>query len=128
MKLKCLVVEDSTFIREIYRYLLRTENYEIISEAIDGLEALQKIKTLKPDIVILDLILPFKNGLDVLKESHLLSSESRFLIVSSLNDPLVFEQAKSLGAIEYLVKPFTKIQLVSALDRISLHYNEVQNG
>ncbi len=128
MKLKCLIVEDVTFIREIYRISLKNENYEIVGEAVDGLDALIKIKNLKPDIVLLDLILPFKNGLEILKESHALSPNSRFLVISSIDDSSVIDQAKSFGAIGYLVKPFTKQQLLSALARISQTYDEVQNG
>ena len=52
MKLKCLVVEDASFLREIYRYSLMNQNYEIIDEAIDGEQALVKIKLHQPDIVI----------------------------------------------------------------------------
>lgn len=128
MKLKCLIVEDVTFIREIYRFSLMAENYEIVGEAVDGVDALQKIKNLQPDVVLLDLILPLKNGFDVLKESHALSPNSRFLVISSLDDSESMAQAKSLGAIEYLSKPFTKQQLLSALARISQQYSEVQNG
>lgn len=128
MKLKCLVVEDVIFIREIYRFSLIDQNYEIVAEAGDGVKALEMIKLHQPDIVILDLVLPLKNGLDVLKESHQLSSKTRFLVVSSLSDQMTIDQAKSLGAIEYLIKPFTKKQLLSSLERISQHYHEVQNG
>ncbi len=128
MKIRCLIVEDVTFIREIYRYSLQNENYEIVGESLDGLDALKKIENLKPDIVLLDLILPLKNGLEILKESHALSPDSRFLVISSLEDSLIIEQAKSFGAIEYLVKPFTKQQLLDALGRISRSYSEVQNG
>lgn len=128
MKLKCLVVEDVTFIREIYRYSLLAENYEIVGEAVDGIDALQKIKDLQPDIVLLDLILPLKNGLDVLRESHSVSPKTRFLVISSLEDVSIMAHAKSLGAMEYLVKPFTKQQLLAALVRISHKYSEVQNG
>lgn len=128
MKLKCLVVEDVTYIREIYRYILQSEPYDIIAESADGIDALYKIEALQPDIVILDLILPLKNGLDVLRESHSLSPHSRFLVVSSMNEQNIIDQAKSLGGIEYLVKPFTREQLLSALSRISVAYSEVQNG
>ncbi len=128
MKLKCLIVEDVLFLREIYRLSLMNQNYEIIGEAVDGAEALLKIKALQPDIVILDLVLPLKNGLEVLKESHQLSPNSRFLVISSLDDQMTIDQAKSLGAIEYLTKPFTKAQLLESLNRISQQYNEVQNG
>lgn len=128
MKLSCVIVEDVLFIREIYKYLLRSESYQIVAEAGDGLTALQHIKKFQPDIVILDLILPLKNGLDVLKEAHSLSANTRFLIISSLDDQAVKDQAKALGAIEYIVKPFTRQQLTSALDRISQKYSEVENA
>lgn len=128
MKLRCLIVEDATFIREIYRYSLQSENYEIIAEAADGVDALIKIEALKPDIIILDLILPLKNGLEVLKESHRISPQSRVLVISSINDQSVINQAKSLGAIDYLTKPFTKQQLLISMQQISLNYSEVQNG
>ncbi|MBC7466392.1 MAG: response regulator [Bdellovibrio sp.] len=128
MKLKCLIVEDVLFIREIYKYSLRAENYQIVGESGDGIDALEKIKAHQPDIVILDLILPLKNGLDVLKEAHVLSPNTRYLVISSLDDVSVIGQAKALGAIEYIVKPFTRQQLTSALHRISENYSEVQNG
>ena len=128
MKLKCLIVEDVTFIREIYRYSLRNENYEIIGEAADGIDALLKIKNLQPDIVLLDLVLPLKNGLEVLKEAHQLSPQSRFIVISSIDDVATIEFAKTLGAIEYLVKPFTKNQLLESLSRVSQNYSEVQSG
>lgn len=128
MKLRCLIAEDVLFIREIYKYLLRNENYQIVDEAVDGVATLEKIKEHKPDVVILDLILPLKNGLDVLKEAHAVSPHTKYLVISSLEDQAVIEQAKALGAIDYIVKPFTKQQLLSALERLSQHYNEVQNG
>lgn len=128
MKLKCLIVEDVLFIREIYKYSLRAENYQVVGESADGIDALQKIKLHQPDIVILDLILPMKNGLDVLKEAHALSPNTRYLVISSLEDISVIGQAKALGAIDYIVKPFTRQQLTQALHNISVNYAEVQHG
>ena len=128
MKLKCLVVEDAVFIREIYRLSLANQNYDIIGEATDGQKALEMIKLHQPDIVILDLILPLKNGLDILKESYPHSPKTHFLVVSSIDDQEIISKAKALGAMEYIVKPFTKAQLLASLGRISQHYQEVQNG
>lgn len=128
MKLKCLVVEDAAFIREIYRISLANQNFDIIGEAADGLKALEMIKLHRPDIVILDLVLPLKNGLDVLSESYQLSPKTHFLVVSSIDDQEIIGKAKALGALEYIVKPFTKAQLLASLGRLSQHYQEVQNG
>ena len=128
MKLKCLIVEDAVFIREIYRMSLANQNYDIIGEAADGLQALTMIKLHQPDIVILDLVLPMKNGLDVLSESYPLSPKTHFLVVSSIDDQEIISKAKALGAMEYIMKPFTKAQLLASLGRLSQHYQEVQNG
>jgi YesN/AraC family two-component response regulator len=100
----------------------------VIGESGDGIDALEKISALKPDVVILDLVLPMKNGLDVLKDAHALSPHTRYLVISSLDDQSIMDQAKAMGAIEYIVKPFTKQQLLSALGRLSENYSEVQNG
>lgn len=126
--MKCLIVEDATFLREVYNYSLRNTSYEIIGEAKDGIEALAKIKDLQPELVILDLVLPIKNGFEVLKEISFLSPKSRVLVISSLDDENEIRRAKNLGAIEYLTKPFTKQELLSSLDLVSQVYNEVQNG
>ncbi|MBC7420942.1 MAG: response regulator [Bdellovibrio sp.] len=128
MSIKCLVVEDAQFIREIYRFSLRGQNLEIIDEAVDGVEALAKIKKHQPDLVILDLVLPLKNGIEVLKEISALSPHSKCLVITSLDDEEIKNKAKALGAIRYLTKPFTKAQLLEAIEFVTRDYHEVQNG
>lgn len=127
--LKCLIVEDSAFIRELYHNsLCDILNFEIVAEALDGEEALRLIAEIKPDILILDLILPLKNGLDVLSEIPALSPQTRTIVISSLEDEATILKAKALGALEYIKKPFTKTQLVNAIDEVSKYYAEVNNG
>lgn len=129
MILKCLIVEDSPFMREIYRFSLQDNlNIDIVGEAADGDEAMKLISEIKPDILILDLILPLKNGIDILNEIAGISPLTKTLIVSSLDDVEVISKAKALGAIEYIKKPFTKVQLVNAINEISKYYAEVRNG
>ncbi len=128
MPIKCLVVEDAQFIREIYRYSLRGQNIEIIDEAVDGVEAIAKILKYQPDFIILDLVLPLKSGIEVLKEISEISPHSKCLVISSLDDVDIQNKAKALGAIQYLTKPFTKAQLLSAIQNVTNQYQEVQNG
>lgn len=128
MSVKCLVVEDALFIREIYRFFLKEENIEIVAEAGDGLEAIEKIKQYQPDLIILDLVLPLKNGLDVLKEIATISSHSKCLVISSVEDEEIRSKALALGAIQFVLKPFTKSQLVEAVRQVTQNYQEVQNG
>jgi YesN/AraC family two-component response regulator len=128
MKLKCLIVEDALFLREVYRYSLKNENIEIVDEASDGMEALIKINQHKPDLIILDLVLPMKNGFDVLKEASHLSPRSKCIVISSFDDHETISKALALGAIKYLTKPFTKSQLIEAIAEVGQIYNEVYNG
>lgn len=129
MQLTCLIIEDAAFMREIYHYsLLKCENIKVIGEAADGEEALKLLAELKPDIMLLDLVLPMKSGLDVLKEAALVSPKTKAIAVSSIEDERIISKAKALGVITYIKKPFTKADLIAAFDEISKHYSEVQNG
>ena len=129
MTLKCLIVEDSAFMREIYHYSLRElNNFSIVAEAQDGEEAMKLLAEIQPDILILDLVLPKKNGIDVLRDLPNVSAQTKTIVISSLDDENIIAQAKALGAIVYLIKPFTKLQLVTAIEEISKNYSEVQNG
>lgn len=128
MSIKCVVVEDAQFIREIYRYSLRGQNIEIVDEAVDGVEAIAKIFKHQPDLILLDLVLPLKSGIDVLKEISKISPHSKCLVISSVDDLDIQNNVKALGAIQYLTKPFTKAQLLDAIENVTNEFQEVQNG
>ena len=124
----CLIIEDCNFIREIYHLNLKDSKIQIIGEAQDGREGLKQIKQLQPDIIILDLVLPEVNGFDVLSQTHQLSPKSKVLIVSTMADSHYKKKAMNLGAVGYLDKPFTKVELLNAIDDITQQYDGVQNG
>ena len=129
MTLKCIIVEDSPFMLEIYRYsLVNHPTIEVVAEARDGEAALKLIAEIRPDLLILDLILPLKNGIEVLNEMAAVSPHTKTIVISSLEDEATILKAKALGAIQYLTKPFTKTQLLNAIDEISKEYAEVNNG
>ena len=129
MQLKCLVVEDAEFMREIYRYALSAlPHVEIIGEAGDGEEAVKLLSELKPDIMLLDLVLPLKSGLDILKEISLISPTTKIIAVSSIDDERIIAKAKALGVMIYIKKPFTKSDLLKACDEAGKSYSEVENG
>lgn len=128
MAYSCLIVEDCDFIRELYHFNLKGLEIQIIGEARNGTEALEKIHALHPDIIILDLVLPEINGFDILSQVHEISPKSKVLIVSTLDDAKSKKKAKSLGAVGYLEKPFTKSDLIEAVREAAQHYDGVQNG
>lgn len=128
MTLKCIIVEDAAFLREVYRYNLKDQPIEIIDEAADGMDAMIKINKHKPDLIILDLVLPMKSGLDVLKEISRISPNSKCVVISAIDDPEIIRKALALGAISYLAKPFNKAELVNCIEEVTRTYSEVYNG
>jgi len=111
---KILIIEDDKFLRELITRKLSAENYEII-EAIDGEEGLKKLKERKPDLVLLDLILPGIDGFEVLskmKDDPVLASIP-VIILSNLGQREDVEKGLKLGAVDYLVKAhFTPNEIV----------------
>ena len=111
---KILIVEDDKFLRELIARKLTAENYQTV-EAIDGEEGLKKIKEEKPDLVLLDLILPGIDGFEVLskiKEDPSLASIP-VIILSNLGQREDVERGMKLGAVDYLVKAhFTPNEII----------------
>lgn len=116
-KLKVLMIEEDRFLRKIYRNKLILAGFEFV-EATNGIEGLNKVISEKPHIVLLDLILPRKNGFDVLIEIKR-NEETKYIpviILSNLGQDSDIEKGLSLGAQEYLVKP--EIPLSDVVNRI----------
>jgi DNA-binding response OmpR family regulator len=105
--MKVLLVEDDTFFREFYAKKLKEKNLEV-QTAVDGDIALEILKVIKPDIVLLDIIMPKKDGFDVLKgmaEKKLLPG-TPVLVFSTLGQESDIEKARLLGARGYVNKSF----------------------
>jgi DNA-binding response OmpR family regulator len=102
---KILFIEDESALQKTFREVLEKENYEMIS-ALDGEAGLRLAKFQKPDLILLDLILPKKDGFEVLKE--LKEDESTkgipVIVLTNLEDVESVERAIELGATTYLVK------------------------
>ncbi len=115
-----LIVEDDKFLRELIVRKVANEGFNV-SEAIDGEEGIKKIKEEKPDMVLLDLILPGIDGFEVLsrmKEDPALSSVP-VIILSNLGQKEDIEKGMKLGAIDYLIKAhFAPGEIIN---RIKMH-------
>jgi len=115
---KILVIEDDKFLKELICRKLSEEKFDI-EEAVDGEEGLKKIKKVKPDLVLLDLILPGIDGFEVLsrvKEDDPAVSSIPIIILSNLGQREDVEKGLKLGAVDYLVKAhFTPNEIVAKI-------------
>ena len=112
-----LVIEDDKFLRELITQKLIKEGYEI-SEAIDGEEGIKKIKEEKPDLVLLDLILPGIDGFEVLSKmkEDLALAQIPVIILSNLGQKEDVERGLKLGAVDYLIKAhFTPGEIIEKI-------------
>ncbi len=102
---KILVVEDDDVLRDVLMEKLKTAGYEAIG-AEDGEVAIQKIKENKPDMILLDILMPKKDGMEVLEEMHVDEEMKNIpvIVISNSGQPVEIERAKSLGAKDFLVK------------------------
>ncbi len=119
MPKRILIVDDSLYIRTLIRDCLNSPEYEVVGEATDGESAIDMALKLSPDIITLDNILPDMLGLDVLKTIKEEGSQAKVLLISAVGQQSVITQGMKLGAVGYLVKPFTEEDLKKALSEIN---------
>ncbi len=120
MALKILVVEDDKFLRELITQKLSREGYDV-KEAVDGEEGVIKVKEEKPDIILLDLILPGIDGFEVLakiKEDPEVENIP-VVILSNLGQRDDVERGLKLGAVDFLIKAhFTPGEIIEKVEKI----------
>lgn len=116
-----LIVEDDEFLRSLTAKRLEKENYAI-EVAVDGESAISVLDALKPDIILLDLLLPGKDGFEVLKKIR--STEAvktvPVVIFSNLGQKEDIEKAKALGVDDFLIKAnFTLDDVVAKINKLT---------
>ena len=106
-RIRVLIVDDSAFARKVLRQALESQpQIEVVGIAADGLEALEKIGVLAPDVVTLDLMMPQLDGLGVLRELSTLTAAPKVIVVSfSSGESELVVEALQLGAVDFLRKP-----------------------
>jgi len=115
-KIRVVLVENQTIVRKGIRALLNSEaDIEVIGEAGDGREAVEKVKQLMPDVVVMDIAMPILNGLEATRQIKKKFSEIKVLILSMhTDDEYIFEILKAGGS-GYVVKQAAPAELISAI-------------
>jgi PAS domain S-box-containing protein len=117
--MRILVVDDHEFIRRGIRAVLATEpSLTFCGEAVDGRDAVEKAKVLRPDIVVMDISMPNMNGLEAAREIKRLLPESGIVILSQHETPEVVRQAFKMGARGYVVKSAISTDLLAAITKV----------
>ncbi len=113
-----LVIDDALIIREIIKDVAKSAGWQIVGEAANGQEAVERYRELRPDACTLDLVMPEYDGLHALREIIKFDPDARVAVVSALDQKKVFMDAFRAGATDFLVKPFDRRVLVETLEQM----------
>jgi two-component system chemotaxis response regulator CheY len=119
MSTSVLLVDDSQFMRDTLRNILAEAGYEIVAEAVDGIDALEKYKQFRPDITTLDIIMPVKNGLDTLNDIITFEDSAKVVMCSAVGQEQLIIAAQKAGARDFILKPFNPERVKDIIKRVA---------
>ena len=115
MGAKILVVDDAQFMRMMLKNILSGAGYDIVGEGENGVQAIEKYKDLKPDLVVMDMIMPEMGGIDAVREIVKLDPGARVLMCSAMGQQALVVEAIQVGARDFIVKPFQPAGVLEAV-------------
>lgn len=115
---RVLIVDDSVFMRDIIKDIFAAGGFSVVGEASNGVEAVEKYKELKPDVVTMDLVMPYRNGIDATRE--ILRGDAKALVVmcSALGQETMVMEAIEAGAVDFIVKPPRAEDVLAVVNKV----------
>ncbi|GAA0495669.1 chemotaxis protein CheY [Salinibacillus aidingensis] len=114
---KVLVVDDAAFMRMMIKDILEKNDFEVVGEAQDGNQAVEKYKELEPDLVTLDITMPEKDGITALKEIKESNPDAKIIMCSAMGQQAMVIDAIQAGAKDFIVKPFQSDRVIEAINK-----------
>lgn len=114
-----LICDDAIFMRTMIGDILRQAGFEVVGEAETGLEAVDKYRELKPDLVTMDIVMPDMGGIDAVREIVGEDPSARILMCSAMGQQALVIEAIQAGAKDFVVKPFQPSRVLEAVQRVT---------
>ena len=114
---RVLIADDASFMRQMIRDIIEPEGFEVVGEASDGVEVIEKFKELHPDMVMMDIVMPKRSGIDSVKGIVAMDPTARIVMCSALGQETLVMEAIEAGAKDFIVKPFKPETVVSTLKK-----------
>lgn len=112
-----LIVDDAAFMRMMIKEILSKNGFEVVGEASDGLEAIEKYKEFKPDLITMDITMPEMDGIAALKEIKKLDPNAKIIMCSAMGQQAMVIDAIQAGAKDFIVKPFQADRVIEAITK-----------
>ncbi len=114
---RILVVDDAAFMRMMIKDILSKNGFEVVGEAADGLQAVEKYKEVNPDLVTMDITMPEMDGITSLKEIKKIDPSAKIIMCSAMGQQAMVIDAIQAGAKDFIVKPFQADRVLEAIKK-----------
>jgi len=115
---KILIVDDAAFMRMMLKDILTKNGYDVVGEAANGNEAVEKYKELSPDLITMDIIMPQCDGIEALKQIMALDTGAKVIMCSAMGQQAMVIESIQAGAKDFVVKPFQPPRVLEAVKKI----------
>ncbi len=112
-----LIVDDASFMRMMIKDILTKNDYEVVGEAENGIQAVEKYKELNPELVIMDITMPEMDGIEAVKEIKKINSDAVIVMCSAMGQQAMVIEAIQAGAKDFIVKPFQADRVIEAVTK-----------
>ncbi|AMW98500.1 response regulator [Rummeliibacillus sp. G93] len=117
MSKRILIVDDAAFMRMMIKDILTKNGFEVVGEAGDGAQAVEKYAELKPDLVTMDITMPEMDGIAALKEIKQKDPSAIIIMCSAMGQQAMVIDAIQAGAKDFIVKPFQADRVIEAIQK-----------
>jgi len=114
---KILIVDDAAFMRMMIKDILTKNGYEVVAEASDGAQAVEKYQELRPDLVTMDITMPEVDGISALKQIKQMDPNAKVIMCSAMGQQAMVIDAIQAGAKDFIVKPFQADRVIEAIQK-----------
>lgn len=120
---KILIIDDNTANILLLKRMLSISGYHDVKSLTDSRQTLEICKSYKPDLILLDFIMPFMNGLEVIDSLNSDKNCNHFpiIIISAENETKYYNEALSKGAVDFIMKPFSYTEIISKIEKVFLN-------
>jgi len=115
---RVLVCDDAIFMRTMISDILSGAGYDVVGEAETGVQAIDRYKELKPDLVTMDIVMPDMGGIDAVREIVKGDPNAKILMCSAMGQQALVVEAIQAGAKDFVVKPFQPSRVLEAVQRV----------
>lgn len=114
---RILIVDDAAFMRMMIKDILVKNGFEVVAEAENGAQAVEKYKEHSPDLVTMDITMPEMDGITALKEIKQIDAQARIIMCSTMGQQSMVIDAIQAGAKDFIVKPFQADRVLEAINK-----------